>query len=147
MSKTTKRSVNVTEKEMNIDICLLPLTLEWVSPLLTVGIWHFLHVQIHSHLIWGKKGGKKCWFSKKTGLLMAQNKGKNVCTHSRTIFPFTHGPVQLVCSPQSIIFTAVTDGWEAYCNYSYRYWGHLEVVSPCWKIELLSSFSQRSSFH
>lgn len=44
-----------------------------------------------------------------------------------------------MCSPQSIIFTAVTDGRKADCNYSYRYWGHLEVVSPHWKTELLLS--------
>lgn len=44
-----------------------------------------------------------------------------------------------MCSPQSIIFTAVTNGRKAYCNYSYRYWGHLEVVSPHWKTELLRS--------
>lgn len=42
-------------------------------------------------------------------------------------------------SPQSIIFTAVTDGRPAGCNYFYRYWGHLEVVSPHWKTEALSS--------
>ena len=44
-----------------------------------------------------------------------------------------------MCSPPSIIFTAVTNGRKAYCNYSYRYWGHLEVVSPHWKTELLLS--------
>lgn len=44
-----------------------------------------------------------------------------------------------MCSPQSIIFTAVTDGRKTYCYYSYRYWGHLEVVSPHWKTEQLHS--------
>lgn len=35
---------------MYIDIRLLSLTLE-VSPVLMVAIWHFLHIQIHGHLI------------------------------------------------------------------------------------------------
>lgn len=70
---------------------------------------------------------------------MTQDEGKKYATRSLTIFPLTHGPVQVVCSPQSIIFTVVTDGRKADCNYSYRYWGHLEVVSPHWKTEQLLS--------
>lgn len=69
----------------------------------------------------------------------AQMRGKNIYTHFPPIFPFSHWPVQVVRSPQSIIFTVVTDGRPAGCNYFYRYWGHLEVVSPHWKTEALSS--------
>lgn len=83
--------------------------------------------------------GRKCWFSKKTLILTVQDKRKKACTSSHTIFPFSHEAVQPVCSLQSIIFTAVTDGREACCNYSYRYGGHLEVVPSCWKIKLLLS--------
>lgn len=64
---------------------------------------------------------------------------KYIYTHFLPIFPFSHWPVQVVRSPQSIIFTAVTDGRPAGCNYFYRYWGHLEVVSPHWKTEALGS--------
>lgn len=67
----------------------------------------------------------------------AQMRGKNIYTHFPPIFPFSHWPVQVVRSPQSIIFTAVTHGRPAGCNYFYRYWGHLEVVSPHWKTEAL----------
>lgn len=67
---------------------------------------------------------------KNNNFIWPRMRGKKYATRSRTIFPLTHGPVQVVCSPQSIIFTAATDGRKADCNYSYRYWGHLEVVSP-----------------
>lgn len=121
--------------------CCLPLAtldLKRVSPLLTGAVRHFLPIHIRTHSIWGRKEQKKPSFS--------PGKRKKVFTHSHTIFPFTHRPVQVVCSPQSIIFTVVTDGRKAYCNYSYRYWGHLEVVSPHWKTELLelSKYSQKA---
>lgn len=121
--------------------CCLPLAtldLKRVSPLLTGAVRHFLPIHIRTHSIWGRKEQKKTSFS--------PGKRKKLFTHSHTIFPFTHRPVQVVCSPQSIIFTVVTDGRKAYCNYSYRYWGHLEVVSPHWKTELLelSKYSQKA---
>lgn len=89
---------------------------------------------------YGKKQ-KYClvWkIQKKNPSHTAQMRGK-IYTHSLPIFPFSHWSVQVVPSPQSIIFTAVTDGRTADCNYFYRYWGHLEAVSPHWKTEELGS--------
>lgn len=88
---------------------------------------------------WEKRKDLVWLKQKNNNFIWPRMRGKKYATRSRTIFPLTHGPVQVVCSPQSIIFTAVTDGRKADCNYSYRYWGHLEVVSPHWKTELLHS--------
>lgn len=89
-----------------------------------------------------EKNQKYClvWkIKKKPKLSYSPDEGEKIYRLSLPIFPFSHWPVQVVPSPQSIIFTAVTDGRTADCNYFYRYWGHLEAVSPHWKTEELGS--------
>lgn len=86
----------------------------------------------NKNIVWFEKFKKKPFHT-------AQMRGKIIYSLSLPIFPFSHWLVQVVPSPQSIIFTAVTDGRTADCNYFYRYWGHLEAVSPHWKTEELGS--------
>lgn len=129
---------------MNIDICLLPSSCNpWPQTGFSTAYGSCKAFPAHSHTYTFNLREKR---AKKKKPSFSPGKRKKVFTHSHTIFPFTHKPVQVVCSPQSIIFTVVTNGRKAYCNYSYRYWGHLEVVSPHWKTELLelSKYSQKA---
>lgn len=120
-----------------------PLTSNSISLLLTGAMRYFLPIRMRtfSSLSDGKKQ-KYClvWkIEKKKNLSYSPDEGEKIYSLSLPIFPFSHWPVQVVPSPQSIIFTAVTDGRTADCNYFYRYWGHLEAVSPHWKTEELGS--------
>lgn len=136
--------MNIPEKEINIDICLLPSSCDpWLLQGFCFADRSYKVFPAHSrtYIFNLSEGGKrKVWFffKKIHNFLQPRMRGK-ACTHSSTTFPFSHEPVQVACSPQSVIFTVVTDGRKADCNYSNRYWGHPEVVSLWWKTEALLS--------